>query len=118
MRQYHSHGLRHARHIGADVYGICAYDQNRDKKQKPARVVPFHIAGKTGTAQEAKPEGGYSEFFIHNLVGFGPAENPRFTILVKLDKPKGVETVAVSLADTFGDIVRFLINYYGIPPIQ
>ncbi|OHB20999.1 MAG: hypothetical protein A2913_01450 [Parcubacteria group bacterium RIFCSPLOWO2_01_FULL_40_65] len=85
---------------------------------KKAIVPGFHIAGKTGTAQEAKPEGGYSDFFIHNLVGFGPVEDPRFTILVKLDKPKGVETAAVSLADTFGDIVRFLINYYGIPPIQ
>lgn len=85
---------------------------------KKAAVPGFHIAGKTGTAQEAKPEGGYSEFFIHNLVGFGPAENPRFTILVKLDKPKGVETAAVSLADTFSDIARFLINYYGIAPSE
>lgn len=85
---------------------------------KKAIVPGFHIAGKTGTAQEAKPEGGYSEFFIHNLVGFGPAENPRFTVLVKLDKPKGVETAAVSLADTFGDIARYLINYYGIAPTE
>ena len=85
---------------------------------KKARVPGYKIAGKTGTAQEAKPEGGYSEFFIHNLVGFGPADDPRFTILVKLDRPKTVETAAVSLADTFGDIARFLVNYYGIPPTQ
>jgi len=85
---------------------------------KKAIVPGFHIAGKTGTAQEAQPAGGYSDFFIHNLVGFGPAENPRFTILVKLDRPKGVETAAVSLADTFGDIARFLINYYGIAPSE
>ncbi|MEK7579938.1 MAG: penicillin-binding protein 2 [Patescibacteria group bacterium] len=83
---------------------------------RKARVPGYKIAGKTGTAQEAKPEGGYSDFFIHNLVGFAPAENPRFTILVKLDRPQGIETAAVSLADSFGDISRFLINYYGIPP--
>lgn len=83
---------------------------------KKARVPGYKIAGKTGTAQEAKMEGGYSEFFIHNLVGFGPAQDPRFTILLKLDRPKGIETAAVSLADTFGDIARFLINYYGIAP--
>lgn len=83
---------------------------------KKAKVLGYQIAGKTGTAQEPNPQGGYSEFLIHNLVGFGPAEDPRWTILVKLDRPKGVETAAVSLADTFGDIARFLINYYGIPP--
>lgn len=83
---------------------------------KKARVPGYQIAGKTGTAQEANANGGYSEFFIHNLVGFGPAENPRFAILLKLDRPKGIETAAVSLADAFGDIARFLINYYGIAP--
>ena len=85
---------------------------------KRARVPGYRIAGKTGTAQEAKPEGGYSDFFIHNLVGFGPAEAPRFTILLKLDRPRGIETAAVSLADAFGDIARFLISYYGIPPTE
>lgn len=102
---------------------------------KKAKVPGYQIAGKTGTAQEAKSEGGYSDFLIHNLVGFGPAaipqraasgsaepstkaDNPRFTILLKLDRPKGIETAAVSLADAFGDIARFLINYYGIPPTQ
>ena len=83
---------------------------------KKAKVPGYKIAGKTGTAQEAKKDGGYSDFFIHNLVGFGPAENPRFTILLKLDRPKGIETAAVSLADAFGDIARFLISYYGIAP--
>ncbi|MFN7088851.1 MAG: penicillin-binding transpeptidase domain-containing protein, partial [Candidatus Paceibacteria bacterium] len=100
---------------------------------KKAGVKGYKIAGKTGTAQEAKAEGGYSDFYIHNLVGFGPittsqrtasgsaqllteTEGPRFTILLKLDRPKGVETAAVSLADAFGDIARFLVNYYGIPP--
>lgn len=85
---------------------------------KKAALPGYKIAGKTGTAQEAKPEGGYSELLIHNLVGFGPVENPRFTILLKLDHPSGVETAAVSLADAFGDIARFLVNYYGIPPSQ
>lgn len=85
---------------------------------KKAAVPGYKIAGKTGTAQEPNPEGGYSEFLIHNLIGFGPAESPRFTILVRLDRPEGVETAAVSLADAFGDIARFLVNYYGIPPSE
>ena len=85
---------------------------------KKAALPGYKIAGKTGTAQEPNPEGGYSEFLIHNLVGFGPVDNPSFTVLVRLDHPQGVETAAVSLADAFGDIVRFLVNYYGIAPTQ
>lgn len=85
---------------------------------KKARVAGYKIAGKTGTAQEFSPEGGYSEFLLHNLVGFGPVGDPQFTVMVKLDRPKGVETAAVSLADTFGDIFRFLFNYYEIPPSE
>lgn len=80
------------------------------------RVNGYKIAAKTGTAQEPDLKGGYSGFFIHNLVGFGPVDNPRFTILLKLDRPKGVEVAAASLAEAFGDIVKYLVSYYEIPP--
>jgi len=82
------------------------------------KVDGYKIAAKTGTAQEPDLKGGYSEFLIHNLVGFGPVGNPRFTILLKLDRPKGVEVAAASLARAFGDIVKYLISYYEILPSE
>jgi cell division protein FtsI/penicillin-binding protein 2 len=46
------------------------------------------IAGKTGTA--TIPEGGkYSDKVISSFVGFMPADNPRFTMLVIMRKPQG-----------------------------
>lgn len=82
-----------------------------------ARVPGYDIAAKTGTAQIAKA-GGYSEDFIHDMVGFAPAFSPKFTILIKLDKPKGIRFAADSLSPTFREISKFLLNHYKIPPSQ
>jgi cell division protein FtsI (penicillin-binding protein 3) len=56
----------------------------------PARLDGVTVAGKTGTSRKfdlAKQE--YStENHIVSFVGFFPAENPRFTILVMIDEPQ------------------------------
>lgn len=84
-----------------------------------ARIDGYEIAGKTGTAQIPDGTGGYSEdVFIHNFVGFAPAHNARFVILVKMDKPKGIAFAADSLSPVFKNIAAFLLNYYNIPPTR
>ena len=84
-----------------------------------AQVRGYDIAGKTGTAQIADVEGGYQETnVIHNFVGFAPAYSPSFTVLIKLDKPQGVDYAASSLAPTFGEITNYLLHYFNIPPTQ
>ena len=84
---------------------------------KRAKVEGYNFAGKTGTAQIAKAGGGYEENkVIHSFVGFGPIEDPRFVILVKLDKPSAVEFAEASCAPVFHNIAEFLINYLGISP--
>lgn len=84
-----------------------------------ARITGYDIAGKTGTAQIPDEKGGYSEDeFIHDFVGFAPASNPRFVILLKIDKPRGINFASDSLSSTFKDITQFLINYYNIPPTR
>ncbi len=80
-----------------------------------ARVPGYDIAAKTGTAQIAKP-GGYSDDFVHDMVGFAPAFSPRFTILIKLEKPKGIRFAADSLSPAFKNLAKFLLNYYKISP--
>jgi len=83
---------------------------------KKAQITNYQIAGKTGTAQIAVP-GGYSETeFIHTLIGYAPAYDPKFILLIKLDKPVGVRWAAVSLSSAFHDIAEFLFNYFQIPP--
>ena len=84
-----------------------------------ARIPGYDVAGKTGTAQIPDGSGGYSkEEFIHNFVGFAPAYDAKFTILVKMDRPKGITFAADSLSPTFKDIAAFLLNYYNIPPTR
>lgn len=81
---------------------------------KNAQVEGFRVAGKTGTAQIAKESGGYEEeASIGGFIGFAPADNPKFVMLVKLDKPKNVEFAESSAAPTFGTIAEWLLtNYY------
>lgn len=85
---------------------------------KKAKVPGFKIGAKTGTAQIPKPEGGYEEsesglgIFIHSLAGFAPTDNPRFAMLVKLDKPKTNRYAEDTAAPVFGEIASFLLNYY------
>lgn len=83
-----------------------------------ARISGYFIAGKTGTAQIPDLEnGGYLDgVFIHTFVGYAPAFNPRFAILLKIDKPKGITFAADSLSPIFKELTEYILNYYEIPP--
>ncbi|MBI2065003.1 MAG: penicillin-binding protein 2 [Candidatus Yanofskybacteria bacterium] len=94
---------------------ISVVDNGFDK----ARIKGYDIAGKTGTAQIPDGTGGYSSTeFIHNFVGFAPAYDAKFVILVKMERPKGIAFAADSLSPTFKEIAGFLLNYYNIPPTR
>lgn len=56
-----------------------------------ARIPGMKIAGKTGTAQIVnRKEGGYySDRFIASFVGYFPAEDPRYIVLVVINDPNG-----------------------------
>ncbi len=84
-----------------------------------ARIKGYDIAGKTGTAQIPDGKGGYDEKeFIHNFLGFAPAYDPKFVILIKMDRPKGIQFAADSLSPTFREMAAFMLNYYKIPPTR
>ncbi len=82
-----------------------------------AGVKGYFVAGKTGTAQIPKQDGrGYSEEYIHTYVGYAPAFNPRFVILIRLNKPKGNLFAANTLTLPFHDLAEFILHYYEVPP--
>jgi len=94
---------------------VSVVDNGFDK----ARISGYDVAGKTGTAQIPDGKGGYSEDeYIHDFVGFAPAFDPKFVILIKIDKPKGITFAADSLSPTFKEITQYLLNYYSIPPTR
>lgn len=82
-----------------------------------AKIPGYYIAGKTGTAQVPLKNGkGYEEDkTIQSFVGYGPAYNPQFLILVKLDNPK-VPKSALSAVPVFKELAQYIINYWQIPP--
>ena len=94
---------------------VSVVDNGFDK----ARIKGYDIAGKTGTAQIADRKGGYEEdAFIHDFVGFAPASDPRFVVLIKMDRPQGITFAADSLSPTFREIAQYLITYFNIPPTR
>ncbi|MBP9802367.1 penicillin-binding protein 2 [Patescibacteria group bacterium] len=88
---------------------------------KQAAVPGYYIAGKTGTAQVANPETGRyydASKVIHSFVGFAPVESPKFTMLTKLDFPTSAPYAESTAAPLFGEIAKFLLEYYQIPPTR
>lgn len=83
---------------------------------KKAQIVGHIVAGKTGTAQVPSPEGGYSDQTIHSFVGFAPAFNPSFIILIKIDEPLGVRFASDSIAPFFSRLAEHILNYYDVFP--
>jgi len=86
---------------------------------KKAKVEGFRVAGKTGTAQIPKSDGGYEENqHIGSFAGYAPADDPKFVMLVKLNKPKNVEWAESSAAPVFGEIASWLLNsYFKVPKL-
>ncbi|MCA9388791.1 penicillin-binding protein 2 [Candidatus Berkelbacteria bacterium] len=83
---------------------------------KLAAVKGYRIGGKTGTAQIASPNGGYLEGeFIHSFMGFFPANDPEYLLLVKLDKPKTKEFSASTASPTFAKMATYILNYFQVP---
>lgn len=87
---------------------------------KRAKIPGYFIAGKTGTSQipfsslgiEKK---GYSDKTWQSFIGYFPAFDPQFLILVKLDNPN-TKTAEYSAAVVFHDLAKYIIDYWQIPP--
>jgi len=82
-----------------------------------AQVKGYFIAGKTGTAQIALEQGGYSkDRTMHSFIGYLPSDDPKVLILVKLENPKGASASSYSAAPLFSEIARYIVDLWQIPP--
>ncbi|MFA5853993.1 MAG: penicillin-binding protein 2 [Patescibacteria group bacterium] len=85
-----------------------------------AGVPGYWIAGKTGTAQIPRADGGGYEVgqTIGSFAGFGPVDDPKFVMVVRIDRPEGVQFAESTAAPLFGDIAKYLLDYYQVPPTR
>jgi len=92
---------------------VSAVEHGEAKWAKPKE---FRIAGKTGTAQI--PVAGHydDKKTIASFVGFAPADDPKFVMLVTLREPQVSPWGSETAAPLFFRIAKELLIYYGVAP--
>lgn len=104
-----------ARTLGAMLVSVIEHGHG-----KHAGVPGYYIGGKTGTAQVARTDGiGYSlDNTIGSFAGFGPVEDPKFAMVVRIDHPRDVVWAESTAAPLFGEMAQFLLQYFEVPPVR
>ena len=92
---------------------VNAVDNGEAKWAKPKG---YRIAGKTGTAQIALAGHYDPSKTIASFIGFAPADNPKFAMLVIINKPSTSIYGSETAAPIFFNIAKKMLAYYDIPP--
>lgn len=83
---------------------------------KKAKINGRTVAGKTGSAQVAKPRGGYEPgVFIASFMGFSPSYKPKLAIAVVVNRPQGSHWGAAVAAPVFQEIGEKALWYLKVP---
>ncbi len=80
-----------------------------------AKVPGFRVGGKTGTANKAK-NGGYSEETYSSFIGMAPMDDPKVTILLVVDNPKGIKFGSMTAAPGVKLILEDTLRYLNVQP--
>ncbi|MDD2566171.1 MAG: penicillin-binding transpeptidase domain-containing protein, partial [Candidatus Gracilibacteria bacterium] len=85
---------------------------------KKGGVEGYDMAGKTGTSQIAA-KGKYEQdgpgHTITSYGGFGPSSNPKFVMIVKIERPRTAEYSETTSSAMYSQMAKYLLNYYAIP---
>jgi len=83
---------------------------------KTIAVPGYRIAAKTGTAQTPGEDGTYKAgLYFTSIVGFAPAENPQYVVMVTLDEPTQVRSSAATAPAFQKAMTQVLKNYRVMP---
>jgi cell division protein FtsI (penicillin-binding protein 3)/stage V sporulation protein D (sporulation-specific penicillin-binding protein) len=94
-------------------------DDVENGEGKKAGVPGYYVAGKTGTAQVAGPDGKYVvNDNIGSFVGYAPVDNPQFVMLIRIDHPRDVSFAESTAAPAWGTMAQFILNYMHIAPTR
>lgn len=81
-------------------------------------LVPgYRVGAKTGTASIPLPGGGYDPTYtIGSVLGIAPVDEPRFVVLVKIDRPKKDTLGVLTAIPVYYNVVDQLLRYAHVPP--
>ncbi|HWI47000.1 MAG TPA: penicillin-binding transpeptidase domain-containing protein [Rummeliibacillus sp.] len=83
----------------------------------------YEVAGKTGTAQIPKPNGGYywgKNNFLYSFLGMAPAKDPKLIMYVAVEKPHlaGTEVGSEPTSKVFNTVMESSLKYLNIKPTK
>ncbi len=90
-----------------------------DGTAKQASLEHYTVAGKTGTAQKVNPETRRydAHMWLASFIGFAPAEDPEFVVLVMVDEPHKSHYGGVVAAPAFKRIMSEALALRGVRPL-
>ena len=82
-----------------------------------AQISGYTVAGKTGTSQKVDPTTGtYGNQYVASFVGFAPATDPEYVMLVAVDEPKTSYWGELVAVPAFHQVMSFTLGYFNVPP--
>ncbi len=106
--------------VSGEIRDLMQYvvDKNHVLYGLPNLRAGYTIGGKTGTAQIAKPGGGYYDDKFNGLfTGFVGGDKPEYVIVVRVNEPKVFGYAgAKAAAPIFSNVANMLIDNFGVTP--
>jgi cell division protein FtsI (penicillin-binding protein 3) len=87
-----------------------------DGTARASKVEGYRAAGKTGTAEKIDPATGRYSKYVASFAGFAPVTDPRLSIVVVVDEPKGQYYGAEVAAPAFKRIAEQVLRLKSVPP--
>jgi cell division protein FtsI (penicillin-binding protein 3) len=79
-----------------------------------ASVEGYRVAGKTGTAQRVDPSCSCYEGYNSSFMGFAPADDPRYVVVVSLLNPRNGNSGGALAGPVFKDVMGFTLAHMGV----
>jgi len=82
-----------------------------------AQISGYTVAGKTGTSQKVDPKTGtYGDEYVASFIGFAPATDPEYVMLVAVDEPQTSYWGELVAVPAFREVMTFTLGYFNVPP--